>query len=70
MDKRASVRPPMDNALGGNPPKGLEASAFTFGGTEGLMLGRRGWFNAVAKRFDAGKKGMIRCCEKKWFNAK
>ena len=48
----------------GVPPKGLEARAFTFGGTEGSMLGRGGWFNAVAKRFDAGKKGMIRCCEK------
>ncbi len=49
----------------GVPPKGLEARAFTFGGIEGSMLGRRGWFNAVAKRFDAGKKGMIRCCGKK-----
>ena len=46
-------------AFEGNPPKGLEARAFTFGGTEGSMLGRRGWFNAVAKRFDAGEKGMI-----------
>ena len=44
---------------------GLEARVFTFGGTEGSMLGRRGWFNAVAKSFDAGKKGMIRCCDKK-----
>ncbi len=48
----------------GVPPKGLEARAFTFGGTEGSMLGRRGWFNAVKKRFDAVKKGMIRCCDK------
>ena len=29
----------------GVPPKGLEARAFTFGGTEGSMLGRRGWFD-------------------------
>ena len=28
------------------------------------MLGRRGWFDAVKKRFDAVKKGMIRCCDK------
>ena len=28
------------------------------------MLGRRGWFDAVTKRFDAGKKGMIQCCDK------
>jgi hypothetical protein len=28
------------------------------------MLGRRGWFDAVTKRFDAGKKGVIRCCDK------
>jgi hypothetical protein len=42
----------------------LEARAFTFGGTEGSMLGRRGWFDAVTKRFGAGKKGMIRCCDK------
>ena len=28
------------------------------------MLGRRGWFDAVTKRFDAGKKGMIRFCDK------
>ncbi len=54
-----------DLLASGLPPKGLEARAFTFGGTEGSMLGRRGWFNAVAKRFDAGKKGMIRCCDKK-----
>ena len=37
---------------------------FTFGGTEGSMLGRRGWFNAVSKRFDTGKKGMVQCCDK------
>jgi hypothetical protein len=43
----------------------LKARAFTFGGTEGLMLGRRGWFDAVTKRFDAGKKGMVQCCDKK-----
>ena len=36
-----------------------EARAFTFGGTEGSMLGRRGWFDAVTKRFDAGKKWMV-----------
>ncbi len=36
-------------ALGGNPPKGLEARAFTFGGTEDSMLGRRGWFHALSK---------------------
>jgi hypothetical protein len=30
----------------GVPPKGLEARALTFGGTEGSMLGRRGWFDA------------------------
>ena len=41
------------------PPKGLEARALTFGGTEGSMLGRRGWFDAVSKRFDAGKRGMV-----------
>ena len=41
-----------DLLASGVPPKGLEARAFTFGGTEGSMLGRRGWFNAVAKRFD------------------
>jgi len=33
----------------GVPPKGLEARAFTFGGTEGSMLGRRGWFDALSK---------------------
>ncbi len=38
----------------GVPPKGLEARAFTFGGTEGSMLGRRGWFNVLSK-------GMVRC---------
>jgi hypothetical protein len=43
----------------------LEARAFTFGGTEGSMLGRRGWFDAETKRFEAGKKGMIQCCYKK-----
>ncbi len=38
----------------GVPPKGLEARAFTFGGTEGLMLGRRVWFDALSKIwFDA-----------------
>jgi hypothetical protein len=41
------------------PPKGLEARAFTFGGTEGSMLGRKGWFDAVLKRLDAGKRGMV-----------
>ena len=35
--------------------------ALTFEVTEGSMLGRREWFDAVLKRFDAGKKGMIRC---------
>jgi hypothetical protein len=30
----------------GVPPKELEARALTFGGTEGSMLGRRGWFDA------------------------
>ena len=43
------------------------------------MLGRRGWFDAVSKRFDTGKKGMVRCCAKKngsmlnrrkWFDAR
>ena len=53
-----------DLLASGVPPKGLEARAFTFGGTEGSMLGRRGWFDAVTKRFDAGKKGMIQCCDK------
>ena len=48
-----------DLLASGVPPKGLEARAFTFGGTEGSMLGRRGWFDAVTKRFDAGKKGMV-----------
>ncbi len=43
----------------GVPPKGLEARAFTFGGTEGSMLGRKGWFDAVLKRLDAGKRGMV-----------
>ncbi len=43
----------------GVPPKGLEARAFTFGGTEGSMLGRRGWFDAVTKSFDVGKKWMV-----------
>jgi hypothetical protein len=33
----------------GVPPKGLEARAFTFGGTEGSMLRRRGWFDALSK---------------------
>jgi len=37
----------------------LEAHAFTFGGTEGSMLGRKGWFDAVLKRLDAGKRGMV-----------
>ncbi len=37
----------------GVPPKGLEAHALTFGGTEGSMLGKRGWF-------DAFSKGMVR----------
>ena len=32
----------------------LEARAFTFGGTEGSMLGRRGLFDALSK-------GMVRC---------
>ena len=32
----------------------LEGHAFTFGGTEGSMLVRRGWFDAVSK-------GMVRC---------
>ena len=27
--------------------------------TEGSMLGRRGWFDAMTKKFDAGKKGMV-----------
>ena len=43
------------------------------------MLGRRGWFDAVSKRFDNGKKGIVRCCDKnngvmvniiKWFDAR
>ena len=34
------------------PPKGN--FALTFGGTEGLMLGRRGWFDALSK-------SMVRC---------
>ena len=50
-----------DLLASGVPPIGLslerEACAFTFGGTDGSMLGRRGWFDAVTKRFDAGKKG-------------
>ena len=33
----------------GVPPKGLEARALTFGGTDGSMLGRRGWFDALSK---------------------
>ena len=33
---------------------GVEARAFTFGGTEGSMLGRGGWFDALSK-------GMVRC---------
>ena len=33
-----------DLLASGVPPKGL-----TFGGTEGSMLGRRGWFNALSK---------------------
>ena len=37
----------------GVPPKG-RGSALTFGGTEGLMLGRRGWFDALTK-------GMVWC---------
>ena len=68
-----------DLLASGVPPKGLEARAFTFGGTESSMLGRRGWFNAVAKRFHAGKKGMVQCFVKgygsmpnrrKWFDDK
>ena len=35
-----------DLLASGVPPKGLEARALTFGGTEGSMLGRRGWFDA------------------------
>jgi len=27
----------------------IEVRAFTFGGTEGSMLGRRGWFDALSK---------------------
>ena len=38
-----------DLLASGVPPKGLEARAFTFGGTEGSMLGRRGWFDALSK---------------------
>ena len=38
----------------GVPPKGLEARALTFGGTEGSMLVRRGWFDAVSM-------GIVRC---------
>ena len=48
-----------DLLASGVPPKGLEARAFTFGGTEGSMLGRKGWFDAVLKRLDAGKRGMV-----------
>jgi hypothetical protein len=46
---------PKDLLAYGVPPKGLEARAFTFGGTEGSMLGRRGWFDALSKGmvFDA-----------------
>ena len=42
--------------------------AFTFGGTDGFMLGRKGWFDAVLKVcltlckrgwFDAELKGMV-----------
>ena len=36
------------------PSLQLEARALTFGGTEGSMLGRRGWF-------DAFSKGMVQC---------
>ena len=45
-----------DLLASGVPPKGLDRGyALSFGGTEGLMLGRRGWFNAVTKGwFDAG----------------
>ena len=38
-----------DLLASGVPPKGLETRAFTFGGTEGSMLGRRGWFDALTK---------------------
>ena len=38
----------------GVPPKGLEVRAITFGGKEGSMLGRRGWFDALSK-------GMVQC---------
>ncbi len=43
-----------DLLASGVPPKGLEARALTFGGTEGSMLVRRGWFDAVSK-------GMVQC---------
>ena len=43
-----------DLLASGVPPKRPEARTLTFGGTEGSMLGRRGWFNALSK-------GMVRC---------
>ena len=44
----------------GVPQKILAATRFSFGGTNGLMLGRRGWFDAGLKDwFDAGYKGII-----------
>jgi hypothetical protein len=42
-----------DLLASGVPPKG-RGYVFTFGGTDGSMLGRRGWFDALSK-------GMVRC---------
>ena len=33
----------------GVPPKGLEVRALTFGGTEGSVRVRRGWFGDLSK---------------------
>ena len=33
--------------------KRTKGNAFSFGGKDGLMLGRRGWFDAVSKCFSA-----------------
>jgi hypothetical protein len=38
-----------DLLASGVPPKRSRDYVFTFGGTEGSMLGRRGWFDAVSK---------------------
>ena len=49
--------------------KQLEARALTFGGTEGSMLGRRGWFDALSKVrcWEEGDGSML--CQRIWFDA-